>query len=71
MLLSVILTPALRLGVAIAAILRKGWSNGEVATGTTDPNVASGCMYWANSVTSSDTCASLNAYFGMTIAQLV
>ncbi|GIC89055.1 putative LysM domain protein [Aspergillus udagawae] len=71
MLLSVILTPALLLGVANAATLGKRWSKGEAATGTTDPNVASGCTYWANSVTSSDTCASLNAYFGITTAQLV
>ncbi|KAH1683883.1 hypothetical protein KXX46_008783 [Aspergillus fumigatus] len=71
MLVSVILTPALLLGVANAATLAKRWSNGDVATGTTDPNVASGCTYWANSIASSDTCESLNAYFGITIAQLV
>ncbi|KAJ8200014.1 hypothetical protein LV161_000331 [Aspergillus fumigatus] len=62
---------ALLLGVANAATLAKRWSNGDVATGTTDPNVASGCTYWANSIASSDTCESLNAYFGITIAQLV
>ncbi|KAI9044908.1 LysM peptidoglycan-binding domain-containing protein [Aspergillus affinis] len=38
---------------------------------TTDPNVASGCSYWANTATDYDTCASLTDYFGLTIADLV
>ncbi|KAJ6084471.1 LysM domain protein [Penicillium sp. IBT 16267x] len=55
--------------VSSAAVKR--WANGGTATGPTDPNVAAGCDYWANNIASGDTCASLESYFGLTVAQLV
>ncbi|KAF7159652.1 hypothetical protein CNMCM5623_005032 [Aspergillus felis] len=58
-------------GSANAATLGRRFSNGDSATGETDPNVSSGCTYWANSIQSTDTCAALESYFGITIAQLV
>lgn len=71
MLLSRIVTSGLLIGVANAAEIARRWANSHNATGTTDPNVSTGCTYWANTITSSDTCASLESYFGVTIAQLV
>ncbi|RHZ48402.1 putative LysM domain protein [Aspergillus thermomutatus] len=50
--------------------LRKKWLNGDSATGTTDPDVTSDCEYWANDISSSDTCAGLEAYFDVTFAEL-
>lgn len=58
-------------GSANAATLGRRFSNGDFATGETDPNVSSGCTYWANSIKSTDTCAALESYYGITIAQLV
>ncbi|KAL5365890.1 hypothetical protein BJX96DRAFT_159953 [Aspergillus floccosus] len=59
------------LGLANAATLRKRFSNGDFATGDTDPNVTSGCTYWANSISSTDTCTALESFYGITTAQLV
>ncbi|KAJ5988345.1 hypothetical protein N7481_003555 [Penicillium waksmanii] len=39
--------------------------------GETDPNVSTGCTYWANSILSTDTCAALESFYGMNVAQLV
>ncbi|KAJ5135357.1 uncharacterized protein N7515_004635 [Penicillium bovifimosum] len=70
MILSRAFTLAL-LGLANAATLRKRFSNGDFATGDTDPNVTSGCTYWANSISSTDTCTALESFYGITTAQLV
>ncbi|KAL4877580.1 hypothetical protein BJY04DRAFT_230540 [Aspergillus karnatakaensis] len=64
------LLPAI-LGLAQAASLRKRFSNGDFAIGETDPDVSTGCTYWANSISSSDTCAKLESYYGITISHLV
>jgi hypothetical protein len=47
------------LDLANAATLPKRFSNGDFATGETDLDVSTGCTYWANSISSSDTCAKL------------
>ncbi|RDW63078.1 putative LysM domain protein [Aspergillus mulundensis] len=67
-----------RLGLALLGLelstatpLSKRFSNGDFATGETDPDVSTACTYWANSISSSDTCADLESYYGLTIAQLV
>lgn len=60
----------LLLGVGTSAIIRR-WVNGDSPTGPTDPNVAGGCGYWANDVASTDTCASIESYFGITQAEFV
>ncbi|PLB44330.1 hypothetical protein P170DRAFT_503006 [Aspergillus steynii IBT 23096] len=70
MFLSVALT-LLLLGSANAATIGLQFTNGDSATGETDPNVSSGCTYWANSIESTDTCAALENYYGITTAQLV
>ncbi|KAI9043451.1 uncharacterized protein KD926_003602 [Aspergillus affinis] len=59
------------LGSANAATIELQFANGDSATGKTDPDVNSGCTYWANSIESTDTCAALEDYFGITTAQLV
>ena len=58
-------------GAVNAATLGKRFSSADFATGETDPNVNSGCTYWANSIQSTDTCAALESYYGITHAQLV
>lgn len=65
-----IIAQGLFLGLASTAVIRR-WSNGGSASGTTDPDVASGCTYWANDIASGDTCDSLQTYFGITVEQLV
>jgi hypothetical protein len=62
--------PFALLGTAHAVSIEKRFSNGDFATGDMDPNVSSGCTYWANSITASDTCAVLESYLGITVAQL-
>ncbi|KAK1140706.1 hypothetical protein N8T08_009907 [Aspergillus melleus] len=59
------------LGSANAATTELQFANRDSATGQTDPDVSSGCTYWANSIESTDTCAALEDYFGITTAQLV
>ncbi|KAJ5097343.1 hypothetical protein N7456_008064 [Penicillium angulare] len=58
------------LGSQFAAALEL-FENGDSATGTKDPNVSSRYTYWANSILSTDTCADLESYYGITVAQLV
>ncbi|OGM41739.1 LysM domain protein [Aspergillus bombycis] len=58
-------------GSVNAATLGKRFSSAGFATGETDPNVNRGCTYWANSIKSTDTCAALERYYGITTAQLV
>ncbi|RJE24636.1 LysM domain protein [Aspergillus sclerotialis] len=67
---SSILLQGLLCGLASSAVIKR-WSNGGSATGPTDPDVASGCTYWANDIANGDTCDSLESYFGITIDQLV
>ncbi|RAK90215.1 LysM domain protein [Aspergillus costaricaensis CBS 115574] len=50
--------------------INKRFDNGDFPTGNTDPNVASACTYWANSIASTDTCADLESYYGITATQL-
>ncbi|KAE8141300.1 hypothetical protein BDV38DRAFT_279203 [Aspergillus pseudotamarii] len=45
------------------------WINGESATGPTESSVVDQCEYWANDIGSSDSCESIEAYFGITRAQ--
>ncbi|CAG8904008.1 unnamed protein product [Penicillium egyptiacum] len=33
--------------------------------------MSAGCTYWANSILSTDTCAALESFYGITVAQLV
>ncbi|THC88290.1 hypothetical protein EYZ11_012262 [Aspergillus tanneri] len=70
MIFSQVLSLAL-LGSVNAATLGKRFSSGGFATGEKDPNVSSGCTCWANSIKLTDTCAALESYYGITIAQLV
>ncbi|KAB8229013.1 uncharacterized protein BDW43DRAFT_322438 [Aspergillus alliaceus] len=42
------------------------WSNGASATGMTDPYVVDGCEFWANNIESSDSCESIEVFFGIT-----
>ncbi|RAL14683.1 putative LysM domain protein [Aspergillus homomorphus CBS 101889] len=58
------------LGLTDAAAIGKRFTNGDFATGESDPNVTSACTYWANSIKSTDTCAALENYYGITVAQL-
>jgi hypothetical protein len=58
-------------GAASASRTQKRWTNGDAATGTTDPNVTDDCTYWANNIETGDTCESLESYFGITQAQLI
>ncbi|KAL5358870.1 LysM domain protein [Aspergillus floccosus] len=53
------------------AVLEKRFTGGASATGTVDPNVASDCTYWVNSVTSGDTCQSVADYFGLSVGDIV
>ncbi|OJJ77959.1 hypothetical protein ASPBRDRAFT_167297 [Aspergillus brasiliensis CBS 101740] len=55
---------------AYGLAIDKRFNNGDFPTGDTDPNVASGCTYWANSISSTDTCADLESYYGITASQL-
>ncbi|KAJ6025073.1 hypothetical protein N7540_005870 [Penicillium herquei] len=66
-----IFVTSLLFGSASASRIQKRWTNGDAATGTTDPNVTNDCTYWANNIETGDTCESLEAYFGMTQAQLI
>ncbi|RAH55275.1 hypothetical protein BO85DRAFT_461432 [Aspergillus piperis CBS 112811] len=50
--------------------INKRFDNGDFPTGNTDPNVASACIYWAKSIGSTDTCADLESYYGITATQL-
>ncbi|KAL5337117.1 hypothetical protein BJX70DRAFT_389455 [Aspergillus crustosus] len=59
------------LGLSQVAALTKRWSSGDAASGDVDPNVANGCTYWANSIAVGDSCADLQDFFGITVAQLV
>ncbi|GKZ65102.1 hypothetical protein AnigIFM50267_007266 [Aspergillus niger] len=53
-----------------ALAVNKRFDNGDFPTGDTDPNVTSACTYWANSISSTDTCADLESYYGITSTQL-
>ncbi|EHA19725.1 hypothetical protein ASPNIDRAFT_179830 [Aspergillus niger ATCC 1015] len=55
---------------AYALAVNKRFDNGDFPTGDTDPNVTSACTYWANSISSTDTCADLESYYGITSTQL-
>ncbi|EAW14094.1 putative LysM domain protein [Aspergillus clavatus NRRL 1] len=70
MILTPLLLTSLITGTARASAIQKRFTNGDSPTGTTDPNVVKDCSYWANSITSSDTCVNLENYFGITTAQL-
>ncbi|KAL4860715.1 hypothetical protein BDV12DRAFT_208904 [Aspergillus spectabilis] len=70
MIYSTILAHGLFLGLANSAVIRR-WTNSGSATGTTYPDVASRCMYWANNIFSGNSCDSVQSYFGITIDQLV
>lgn len=50
--------------------INKRFDNGDFPTDDTDPNVTSACTYWANSISSTDTCADLESYYGITYTQL-
>ncbi|OKP00965.1 hypothetical protein PENSUB_7546 [Penicillium subrubescens] len=69
------MVPSLLLHAFLAVLANAGvmkrWSNSSFATGNTDPNVTTACTYWANSIASEDTCASLSSYFGITQGQLI
>lgn len=56
--------------VTCSQVLHRRWDNGVTATGTTDPDVVSPCYYYANNISSTDICGSLEAYFGITFTQL-
>jgi hypothetical protein len=71
MLCSGIFVTSLLLGVASASGIQKRWTNGDAATGTTDSKVTEDCTYWANNIETSDTCESVETYFGITQAQLI
>ncbi|RAK97321.1 uncharacterized protein BO80DRAFT_482371 [Aspergillus ibericus CBS 121593] len=58
------------LGLVNGLALQRRFDNGDFPTGETDPNVTSACTYWANSIESTDTCAGLESYYGITVAQL-
>ncbi|KAJ5655288.1 hypothetical protein N7507_007238 [Penicillium longicatenatum] len=49
---------------------KKRWLNGDAATGTTDPDVTDNCEFWANDISSTDTCAELESYFDASISEL-
>ncbi|KAF5861958.1 hypothetical protein ETB97_012281 [Aspergillus alliaceus] len=59
------------LGSVNAATLGKRFSSANFAIGETDPHVSSECTYWANSIKSTDTCAALERYYGISNAHLV
>ncbi|KAB8238387.1 uncharacterized protein BDW43DRAFT_296660 [Aspergillus alliaceus] len=58
------------LGSVNAATLGKRFSSADFAIGETDPHVSSECTYWANSIKSTDTCAALERYYGISNAHL-
>lgn len=58
------------LGVGAAKAQQEHWTNGASATGTTDPNVANDCTYWANNIASDATCEGIETYFGISHAEL-
>jgi hypothetical protein len=64
------LVQSLLIGAAQAATISRRWVNGDLPTGTTDPDVSRNCYYWANEITAPDTCEALASYFGVTIPQL-
>ncbi|PYH91868.1 LysM domain protein [Aspergillus ellipticus CBS 707.79] len=53
-----------------SSTLQKRWLDGDSATGTTDPAVTDDCEYWANDISSTDTCAELESFFDVTITEL-
>ncbi|KAK5807559.1 hypothetical protein VI817_001817 [Penicillium citrinum] len=55
----------------LASVAHKRWTNGDAATGSTDPNVTNDCTYWANGIESGDTCETLEAYFDISQEQLI
>lgn len=57
-------------GSANGLAIHKRFDNGDFPTGDTDPNVTGVCTYWANSIEATDTCADLESYYGITVAQL-
>ncbi|KAL4981676.1 LysM domain protein [Aspergillus falconensis] len=67
---SAIFVACLLTNAVSSKVLQKRWLNGNSATGTTDPDVTSDCQYWANDISSDDTCAELESYFGITITDL-
>ncbi|KAJ5710539.1 LysM domain protein [Penicillium malachiteum] len=50
--------------------IQRRWLNGDAATGTTDPDVTDNCEFWANDISSTDTCAELESYFDASITEL-
>ncbi|KAJ6068825.1 hypothetical protein N7499_010712 [Penicillium canescens] len=54
---------------AVSSSGQGGWKNGSEATGEVDPNVTTGCGYWANNVQNEDTCEMIEDSFGITQAQ--
>ncbi|KAL3476524.1 LysM domain protein [Aspergillus californicus] len=67
---SAIILAGLLSSEASSRLLQKRWLNGNSASGTTDPDVTSDCQYWANEISSDDTCAELESYFDITITDL-
>ncbi|PYI03565.1 hypothetical protein BO78DRAFT_421474 [Aspergillus sclerotiicarbonarius CBS 121057] len=60
----------LAFGPAIAnAGFHKRWANGDNGTNPA-PDTTSDCSYWANNITSDDTCSELESYFDITFTQL-
>ncbi|KAJ5893483.1 LysM domain protein [Penicillium taxi] len=70
MLLPTIIASCLLFQDTVSQVNQKRWSNGDSASDYTDPDVTSDCEYWVNDISSTDTCAELETYFGITIAEL-
>lgn len=55
----------------VRAAAVKRWTNGDSPAGPTDPDVVSGCAYWANDISPGDTCSGIQGYFGISMSQFV
>ncbi|KAL4966219.1 LysM peptidoglycan-binding domain-containing protein [Aspergillus stella-maris] len=69
--LNELFTQALLVGVGATSAIERRWTNGDNATGSTDPNVTNDCTYWANDIADGDTCPSIAAYYDITESELI